>query len=367
MKSDQDISEIHPGKPVAHKPVSHMSLKNSSLKHVLSLSTKVFIAFWVCLTVSGAGLKNPAWGVHEHGSFTHQELSALVNQANAIFHDRKPVPEPMRVALQYLKEQSHLPNMSDKALIYLLDQLKHRETTNLGHHLHMMLHYTKALLTRLRSFSSHQAMIKQLFTQAADSIEEGNYPLAGKFLVQAEKATKTTDQKENPALLAEILANQGDLKYSQLDYLAAADRFSHAASILSGTKKSQSAADLAQRAGEIYAEIGLDQKAEIYFKKVLAIRENQKPINGMKTANILNNLAFIYEQADRLDKAREMYQQALQILAKTGKEKSRAAQITRDYLDNLGQHVASSSDQKSPRQKSTEHAPTATTSRPHIH
>ena len=326
---------------------------------------KVFVAVWVCLTFCDARF-NPARGAHEQSTFTNEELGALVNEAYAIVHDHKKAPERMHGTLQRLKEHSHLLGVSDDALIYLLDQLKHREATteNLGHQLNMMLHYTGVLLKKLRNFSSNNSEIEEFFTQAADSIEAGNYPLAGQFLVKAEKEVRKDDQEKTPALLAEIIANQGDLKYSQLDYLLAADRFSHAASILMKAKKSQSAADFAQRAGEIYAEIGLDQKAELYFKKVLAIRESQKNLDGLKIANTLNDLALIYEQAHRLDKAEDMYQRALQILAKTGQEKSTTAQTIRNDLEDLRQRMASP-----PGQKLTER-PSATTlskSVPHIH
>jgi tetratricopeptide (TPR) repeat protein len=177
------------------------------------------------------------------------------------------------------------------------------------------------LKKELEAFRSDDPAIVELKKRALDALDVGNFEEAERLLNEA--SDKDIDAARRLKKIAEerllsaaaSKAENGALKWTQLDYLAAAEYYRKAAELVPEGHDEQ-LANYLNSAGGAYFKAGRYPEAKPLYKRSLKIREKVLGPEHPDVATSLNNLAEFYYYQGRYSKAEPLLKDSLKIREK---------------------------------------------------
>ena len=192
---------------------------------------------------------------------------------------------------------------------------------DLDHTLREIAQRYNELNKELGAFRSDDPAIVELKKRAREALDASNFEEAERLLNEAsdkdiDAARRLKEIAEERFLSAAVSkAENGDLKWTQLDYFAAAGYYSEAAELIPEGHGKQIAKYL-NMAGSAYHKAGRYLKAEPLFKRALQISEKVLGPEHPNVATSLNSLAGLYCDQGRYSEAEPLYKRSLNILEK---------------------------------------------------
>ena len=237
---------------------------------------------------------------------------------------------------QRLAEELGITKAALNTFLKILEE-KQVPLEDLDHTLRKIAQRYNELKKELEAFRSDDPAIVELKKRARDALDVGNFEEAERLLNEA--SDKDVDAARRLKKVAEerflsaaaSKAENGDLKWTQLDYFAAAGYYRKAAELVPEGHDEQLAKHL-NMAGRAYNEAGRYSEAEPLYKRSLQIREKVLRPEHPNVATSLNNLASLYRDQGRYPEAEPLYKRSLEIWEKVlGPEHPNVATI----LNNL--------------------------------
>jgi tetratricopeptide (TPR) repeat protein len=221
---------------------------------------------------------------------------------------------------QRLAEELGITKAALNTFLKILEE-KHVPPEDLDHTLRRIAQRYNELKKELEAFRSDDPAIVELKKRARDALDVGNFEEAERLLNEA--SDKDVDAARRLKKVAEerflsaaaSKAENGDLKWTQLDYFAAAGYYRKAAELVPEGHDEQLAKYL-NMAGRAYNEAGRYSEAEPLYKRSLQIREKVLGPEHPDVAASLNNLALLYRDQGRYPEAEPLYKRSLEIVEK---------------------------------------------------
>ncbi|KPA18790.1 NB-ARC domain-containing protein [Candidatus Magnetomorum sp. HK-1] len=177
----------------------------------------------------------------------------------------------------------------------------------------------KELLSRLDQFNvTVDTKIQELRLKAEESISEGDYDNADKYLDKALERQMfciTNAEKEltNCKLsAAEMKVNKGDIELIRINYKAATKLFKEAVELVPGGHELKKA-EYSQKWGDAARDAGFYTESQTALEQCLEIRQKLLPKYHPDIATTFNNLAVLYKSQGKYEETEPMYQISLGI------------------------------------------------------
>jgi tetratricopeptide (TPR) repeat protein len=211
---------------------------------------------------------------------------------------------------QRLAEELGITKAALKSFFKILEE-KQVPREDLDHTLRRIAQRYNELKRELEAFRSDDPAIVELKKRARDALDVGNFEEAERLLNEA--SDKDIDAAHRLKKVAEerflsaaaSKAENGDLKWTQLDYFAAAGYYRKAAELVPGGHDEQLAKHL-NMAGRAYNEAGRYSEAEPLNKRSLEIKERALGPEHPNIATVLENYAILLQKMDRVTEAAEL-------------------------------------------------------------
>lgn len=117
--------------------------------------------------------------------------------------------------------------------------------------------------------------------------------------------------KGNPALMAAVWNNMGDLYQRQLDFDQAVDSYQQALPLLETSGNRRFLARTLNNMGTVEQARGNLDGAIDFYRKALPALEDVKDADGQIIT--INNIAYVFNKQERYEEARQTYEEALTI------------------------------------------------------
>jgi tetratricopeptide (TPR) repeat protein len=218
---------------------------------------------------------------------------------------------------QRLAEELGITKAALNTFLKILEE-KHVPPEDLDHTLRRIAQRYNELKKELEAFRSDDPAIVELKKRALDAMDVGNFEEVERLLNEAsdkdvDAARRLKEIAEERLLSAAVSkAENGDLKWTQLDYLAAAKYYRKAAELVPGGHNEQ-LANYLDSAGVAYFKAGLYPEAEPLYKRSLEIYEKILGPEHPNVATVLENYADLLQKMDRETEAAELAARAKSI------------------------------------------------------
>ena len=189
---------------------------------------------------------------------------------------------------------------------------------DLDHTLRRIAQRYNELKKELEAFRSDDPAIVELKKRARNALDVGNFEEAERLLNEAsdkdvDAARRLKEVAEERFLSAAASkAENGDLKWTQLDYCAAAEYYQEAVELLP-RRYNEQLADYLNAAGLAYNKAGRYSEAEPLYKRSLQIMERVLGPDHPNVATVLENYADLLQKMDREKEAAELEARAKSI------------------------------------------------------